>query len=134
MYSDDNSDIIFDQNCTVTFDGNTAEYGGAMYLTHNSSCLFTGRSSVTFQNNAAMKHGGGIYLHNICTVKVKLYNNMATNNSGAIFLKAEFNLLLKESSRVLFNNRVTLTGRAISSQTNLKDLKESLQQTLTILH
>ena len=128
LYSDDNTDIIFYQNCTVTFDGNTAEYGGAVYLTHHSSSLFTGRSLVTFQNNAARKQGGGIYLHNTYNVKVKLCNNMATNNSEAIFLEANTNLLFEESSRVIINNRATLTDRSLSSQTILENVEESLHK------
>ena len=68
---------------------------------------------------------------------MKVYNNRATNNSKANFLKVKSNLLLEESSTVIFNNGATLNGRAIPSQTTLKDLKESLHKSTTnfnILH
>ena len=93
MHSEDNSNIIFDQNSTVTFSNNTADYGGAVRLIHHSICHFTGESTVKFQNNGLSKYGGALYIHITCAVEfmkyttVLFYNNSAIDNGGAIFFK-----------------------------------------------
>ena len=116
-----NSNIIFDQNCKVTFDGNTAQYGGAAYVTHHSNSLFTGRSSVTFRNNTASKHGGAMYLHSAWNVMDKFFINMDSH------------LVFEGMSSIIFNsNRATLTGGAILSKTIPEDPLQEILHKSTI--
>ena len=62
-----NTNIIFDRNSVLSFKWNTAENGGAMYLTSASFLTFKRGVNIFMSYNHATKYGGGIYNEDIAT-------------------------------------------------------------------
>ena len=61
--------IAFDFNSATSFKCNTAENGGAIYLTSTSFLTFNRGVNLSMSYNHAIKYGGGIYHEDIATAK-----------------------------------------------------------------
>ena len=96
---------VFQDNSTIQFDDNRATtLGGALYI---SNLTFNGNAAVTFNNNEALLTGGALYSSN-SSITMKQNSTVSfTNNSaergGAVFISAS-TLLVSEFSNVTFNN------------------------------
>ena len=62
-----NTNITFDLNSVLSFKWNTAENGGAMYLTSASFLTFNRIVNISISYNHATKYGGGIYNEDIAS-------------------------------------------------------------------
>ena len=128
-----NSNIKFENYCTVMFIHNEASRGGAIFATFHtvfqdnsttqfddnrattlggalciSNITFNGNAAVTFNNNGALLDGGALYSSNSSIIAMKQNSIISfTNNSaelgGAVFISAS-TLLVSEYSSVTFNN------------------------------
>ena len=120
MLSEINSDIVFNQNSNVTFDGNKAEFGGAAYSSHKSNVVYGGNSLTHFHDNVANKDGGAMYFHN-CNLTftnnatVMFYNNTAISYGGALCSTSECMVMSMDSSRLIFHSNNAGFGGAIAS-------------------
>ena len=72
------SSINFGQNTTSMFDGNAAVHnGGAVYFSDQCRVTFKNYSNTTFTNNIAERYGGGLYLK--LAQRTVDYNSKASN-------------------------------------------------------
>ena len=79
IYSDYNNSITFQENCTLTFNGNDA---GAMSI-HSSTITFLGNAIVMFTNNGAYgSKGGAMYLY-YSSVTILGNSTVTFTNNGA---------------------------------------------------
>ena len=64
------SNVIIEEYSTVRFNNNTALYssGGAFECSNNSNIMITGKSIVIFNENRASQNGGAIYLYDMCHI------------------------------------------------------------------
>ena len=97
------SSVIFKENSTVQFDYNKATLGGALHI---FNITFKGKTVVMFENNEAKLSGGALYCDNSSTTmkqnsKITFTNNSA-ENGGAVFVTAS-TLLVSEYSNVTFD-------------------------------
>ena len=97
--------IIFKEQCTVTFDGNSAhENGGAVNIDQYCVLTFEGNSNVTFHANKARIDGGALYIGEYSNVTFKEYcsvkfcENSAHESGGA--------MTIYEHSSVTFTGKV----------------------------
>ena len=137
-----NSDIKFEDNCTVTFIQNEASQGGAVFAMFYiifkddsttkfdgnrartlggalciSNLTFSGNNAVTFNNNNDLLNGGALYSSNSSVAMqqnstVSFTNNGAVNG-GAVFISASTLLVSGYSSVTLNNNTAENDGGAI---------------------
>ena len=87
------SDTITVTSCS--FDGNTAKYGGAIYVTDGNLTL----NASTFIGNNAIGHGGAIYVtaeSNLTLNASTFIGNNATGHGGAIYASGS-NLTLSDN-------------------------------------
>ena len=137
-----NSDIKFEDNCTVTFIHNEASQGGAVFamfyiiFKDNSTikfddnrartlggalCIsnltFSGNTAVTFNNNNAILNGGALYSSNSSVAMEQnstvSFTNNGAENGGAVFISASTLLVSEYSSVTLNNNTAENDGGAI---------------------
>ena len=106
-----NSNITFDKysTCLITFHNNEATQGGALYSERNMSITIGGQSQLIFISNNA-SFGGAIY----CTYNtfimtrgnslITFTNNTALNQGGALIIKQNSDVRLKEISNVIFDS------------------------------
>ena len=87
------TDISFNDTAVVTFNGNRARSGGAIYVAHaNSDITFNGSSVITFVNNTATEYGGAVYTEDHVKVffdehtSVTFHSNNATQGSALYFI------------------------------------------------
>ncbi|XP_065895117.1 uncharacterized protein [Dysidea avara] len=112
----------------VTFTGNSARFGGAIY-SDNSNIKFDGNSSVSFSNNKASYDGGAVFCDTKCAVLfyrgtlVKFINNSATTG-GAIHSESNSCILSKGDSVVQFLENRAIQGGAIYSKKQVAFLLE----------
>ena len=129
IYSVASSNVIFKENCEVTFSNNSAtQYGAAIYSSDNSHVTFTKNSKVTFiGNNVSLSEsdanhpfGGTIFSgknaqvcfeENSTTV---FYDNIA-NFGAAIFSFYNSNIIFKDKSRVIFSDNIAQNGGTLVS-------------------
>ena len=111
--------IFFLSKCEIsngTFDSNTADLGGALYIESDVNLTF--RYS-DFMNNHAGLHGGSIYGTEF--VKIDLQNSTFYSNSavdgGAVWLK--FRSVLKVRNANFTRNQALINGGALSMETNV---------------
>ena len=106
------SDTIKVTSCS--FEGNTADNGGAIYVTAESNLTL---NASTFIHNKATRHGGAIYARRS---NLALYNNMFSGNiavyGGAMYVTAESNLKL---NRTTFIHNAASRGAIYASGSNL---------------
>ena len=121
------SNSIFEGNCIVTFNNNTATYnGGALYIENNSDLKFDENSTVTINNNQAdqggalcIKENSNITITGISNVTIN--NNTATNNGGALYIESNSDATFEGNSTVTINNNQADNGGAvyIESKSNI---------------
>ena len=69
------TNITFDENSAVSFKCNTAENGGAIYLTRASFMTFSRKVNLSMSYNHATKYGGAIYHEDIATASECSYKH-----------------------------------------------------------
>ena len=69
-----NTNITFDDNGVLSFKWNTAENGGAMYLTSASFLTFKRGVNISLSYNHATKYGGGIYNEDVASAAQCSFN------------------------------------------------------------
>ena len=99
------SDTITVTSCS--FDGNTAKYGGAIYVTDSNLTL----NASTFIGNNATGHGGAIYVtdSNLTLNASTFIGNNATSHGGAIYASGS-NLTLSDN---MFSGNTARNGGAM---------------------
>ena len=110
-----NSEIMFENDCTVTFSRNEAFQGGAIFT---PSIVFNENSSVQFDNNKAT-FGGAFHVSSITfkeNTYIKFESNKAIINGGAIY-SDNSNIIAKQNSIIIFNNNIAENGGAIFAST-----------------
>ena len=127
IYSQDNSEIKFQNNACAEFEGNNARngeqnYGGALYL-DSSSIKFAEDSKITFNKNQAYGgHGGAIYSDSSNVTfadssDVRFHDNQMFNGGGgAIFFAGESNARFQGMSAVTFTSNRAQDGGALHFQ------------------
>ena len=114
MYIDDQSNIKFEGNSTVTFNDNEAYRGGTMYIDDHSNITFAGISTVTFDDNEAYNGGAvdsvssAINFKGNC--KVMFHNNVANNNGGTVYIDDQSNIKFEGNSTATFDYNAAYRG------------------------
>ena len=67
-----NSVFITDENSNASFSNNTAESGGAIYITNDSGMLCKGNSMVAFNANKVSYDGGAVYAEQSSNIHFKI--------------------------------------------------------------
>ena len=100
----------------VIFKSNTAHaHGGAVHCEYNQIFLLGGNSNVTFSGNKAID-GGAVYALNMCKIIFKensnssFSNNLATNNGGTILSREYSDISFMGTSKAIFNNNAADNG------------------------
>ena len=119
------SNITFKEQCTVTFDGNSAyENGGAVNIDQYCVLTFEGNSNVTFHANKARIGGGALYIGEYSNVTFKEYcsvkfcENSAHESGGAVTIFDYSIATFKGSSTVKFNINNADSGGAMTLKDN----------------
>ena len=109
LYLAKHSNSVIDRMSIVTVNSNTASYdGGAVYINDNSDLTFKGNSTITIHDNQ-VRTGGAIYIRDFSDItfeghcKVTISNNEA-NEGGAIFIKENSDLKFKGSTTLAIKN------------------------------
>ena len=101
-------------NKEVIFFGNSAEIGGALYLTQDSVCFLSPSVMVLFERNKARKNGGGVFIDDsgyVTSCISKLKSNSLTLRPQCPF---QYNKNYTEYILLDFtNNSASLGGSAI---------------------
>ena len=111
------SDTTFEGNSTIMFDGNMADNGGTFYFT-NTTITFKDTSMISFNYNSAL-YGGAVYAndHSNITVtgnSVLLFaNNEASQSGGAGYFSSHCNVIMEEDAMVTFDNNKALQGGSL---------------------
>ena len=129
IYSIASSNVIFKENCEVTFSNNSAtQYGAAIYSADNSHITFTGYSEVTFSSNdislsgsnADHQFGGTIFSERNVHVSFEensmtMFSNNIANFGSAIFSLYNSNITFKHNSLVKFINNIARCCGSLTS-------------------
>ena len=116
----DRSNLQFDQNSVVIFNGNKAKNGGAFYLGGNSTIVFDKNSNTVFLKNIAISYGGAIYSCDHSKVIFKSISTVSFNNNtarigGAAFSEVGATVVFKGNANVSFSdNIVSENGGALT--------------------
>ena len=107
-----NSHINFENNCTITFNGNEAIQGGAIFAM--SDTVFKDSSEVQFGNNKASILGGALHVSNLTFTgnTVVTFNNNEADFGGSVFSRNS-TITMKNTSTVAFINNTAENGGAI---------------------
>ena len=106
------TNITFDLNSVLSFKWNTAENGGAIYLTSASFLTFGRGVDLSMSYNHATKYGGGIYNKDIATDKQCSYNHSSIKKEFALaYCFLRFDLELYEPTLIYHqNNSADISG------------------------
>ena len=119
IYSIDSSHVLFTENSTVTFIGNTANDGGAVTLFNNSTATVEKHSNLTFSNNVAKNSGGALYANNnsdfhFTDKSIALFeDNSAKHHGDEIYLVFNSSLKFQKNSMISF----ITSNRAVFGET-----------------
>ena len=129
VYSEINSNITFQANCTATFHANSARcYGSAIYSSNRSLVTLTGNSIVKFNSNIISDNytienlvaycGGTIYLNDYSNISFEgnsttVFINNTADYGGAIYSHTSFITFKDNSYTVFSNNTAGKDGGAI---------------------
>ena len=104
------TDVVFSGNCTVTFNNNIADRGGAVAF-FESNVIIEEYSTVRFNNNTALYSSGGAFECSnnsnimITGKSIVIFNeNKASQNGGAIYLYDMCHTIFMENSTLNFSN------------------------------
>ena len=121
IFSSNYSEILFDGNTTVTYNGNNSSKNGACIYSHDkSSITFDGNSKVMFRDSEA-QFGAVVYSRNYSKIlfdgnTTVMYNiKKATISGGAIYSGENCNITFDGSSTVIFDDNVVKYGGAVLS-------------------
>ena len=112
------SNVTIEEDSTVTFNSNIAEYsnGGAFVCFNNSIVTIRGNSDTTFNNNKASQSGGAIYSYNMCKITFKdnstssFIKNTARDNGGAIVSNQLSDITFEGNSTIMFDGNIADSG------------------------
>ena len=113
LFIESHTNIIFKEQCTVIFNGNSAGAqgdGGAMAIKLYCTLTFEGSSNVTFYTNKAKRDGGALHIYEISRIIFKensvvtFFNNSADNEGGDIMIRYDSTLTFEGNSKILFNS------------------------------
>jgi len=112
-----NSNVAVRDYATILFTNNSASNGGALHVNHNSTVTCEEFSTAEFSNNVG-KFGGAIHVTKsnliIASKSIMFNNNTAVHNGGALHLKNNFYMEIKNSSKLIFyKNKVEDYGGAV---------------------
>ena len=119
-----NSAIIFKENSKLTFNNNSANLGGVMYIDKSSTIGFEGNSIVTFTNNRANGQGGAIYIIGYSTIafkgnsEISFCKNKADDTGGSLYVDNNSSAEFRENSKLIFNGNTANSGGSIFSKTS----------------
>ena len=132
IYSDDISNILFEDRTIAWFTRNSAEFhGGSIYSNGMSNISFEDKCTVTFIKNSATRNGGAIYsaynsnlsFENSSTVTFA--KNNAKRDGGAFYSSYNSTISFGDNSTVrLTDNIASRDGGAIYSMYNSNILFE----------
>lgn len=105
IYAKDCS-IHLKDNDTITFNGNTAYNGGAIYMGSSTNLFLSGNGVVTFNENTASSRGSAIYGGSDCSIS--LSNNGELSFIGNI--GPAIHAGLRSDLSLIDNGTVTFTG------------------------
>ena len=130
IYSIDSSHVLFTENSTVTFIGNTANDGEAVTLFNNSTATVEKHSILTFSNNVAKNSGGALYAsHNsdfhFTDKSIALFVNNSAKHHGET-------MYLRNNSIVTINSNVRMNGNAATWNYGSQLTNESNYYDITI--
>ena len=107
--------ITYSDTVTVTscsFEGNTADNGGAIYVTAESNLTL---NASTFIGNIATRRGGAIYASGSnLTLSDNMFSGNTAGNGGAMYVTAESNVTISDNA--FTNNRASRDGGAMYSK------------------
>ena len=107
--------VIFKEN-TVSYSGIG---GGAMYTDHNSAVTFEGNCTVTFSKNSVRRSGGAMYIDKnsaaFFTNATVGFNDNDADLGGAVFINSNSNIIFEGNSTVTFSNNKAAKGGATYS-------------------
>ena len=113
-----NSTILFRENSVINFSNNSAQFGGAIYLSNHGHLSFEGSSNTVFSNNSADYAGGAIYLSDYGHIifegssTTSFVGNNA-NLGGAIVSYLHSTISFRENSIKNFSNNDAQLGGGI---------------------
>ncbi len=112
IYAEDCS-IHLKDNDTITFNGNTASQGGAIYVGSSTNIFLSGNGVVTFNENTASSSGSAIYGGTDSTISLSDNGELSFigNTGRAIDAGLRSNLSLSDNGTVTFTGN---SGGAIS--------------------
>ena len=103
------SNIITVTSCS--FEGNTADNGGAIYVTAESNLTL---NASTFIGNNATRHGGAIYASGSnLTLSDNMFSGNTAGNGGAMYVTAESSVTISDTA---FTHNRAIYGGAMYSQ------------------
>jgi len=129
IYSNDNVNMSFEENSTVTFTENYAEKkGGAIFSNDNANMSFEENSVVIFIENNAKRDGGAIYCSGTSNIlfkgTVKFIKNSAQFYGGAVYSHDNSSILFTDNSTITVVENNAKYGGAIYSLDNSKTIFE----------
>ena len=122
------SDITIEGNSTIMFDGNTADNGGTFYFA-NSTITFKDTSKISFNNNSAL-YGGAVLAHDHSNITVTgnsvllFFNNQASQSGGAGYFSSHCNVTMEDDAMVTFDSNKALQGGAVCFNNKTNFLSE----------
>ncbi|XP_065894020.1 uncharacterized protein [Dysidea avara] len=114
------STVIYDDKCSVNFEGNSVEmYGGAIYQSHSTQS-FEGNSVVTFIGNSAEDYGGAVFSDWMSHITLEGSSNITftgneASDGGAVYCRySSITVIFNGNSHITFtNNKAEQHGGAI---------------------
>ena len=110
-------DITSSDTITVTscsFEGNTADNGGAIYVTAESNLTL---NASTFIGNNATRDGGAIYASGSnLTLSDNMFSGNTAGNGGAMYVTAESNVTISDNA---FTHNRAIFGGAMYSEDSI---------------
>eukprot|EP01084_Bolivina_argentea_P174309 301954_1 len=109
----------------VVFNGNRAQFGGAISITDDINASFCDAvpqviSHSNFSENEAFSIGGALYIHSRCATtldKLRFGSNFA-QNGGAIYIDVESEVTTNITNIIFNNNFATFNGSALMVNQN----------------
>ena len=116
VYSDSNTSTTLGGQSKVIFTNNNATFGGAAYCYNNTVIISNGNSLIIFANNTAIEQGGALVVKHNSDVKLKenstitFINNKAIHNGGSIFLVFNSDISFQDCCQVTFDSNTADDG------------------------
>ena len=105
----------------ILFKNNTAENGGAIYLTQGASVAFVDNTTVWLIANVATLNGGAIYVDLICS-DIYGYSSIINPFKYGIIIVNSSAIFINNSARIAGNSLYFSVPRFCSVNTNISDI------------